>query len=67
MAKPEIKVHEDIYAPISGPGCDLRFTATFGAYDLGYMIGQGATPLDAIRELLDEEEFWQERRNRGVQ
>lgn len=46
--RPEIEVSESHYAPPQ-----YRYMATFGPYDLDCSYGTGATPLDAIRELLD--------------
>lgn len=55
-------VVEETNAPIR----DSRWMATFGGYDLDCMVGTGATPLDAIRELLDEEEFWNDAQARNA-
>lgn len=54
--RPEIEVDEDLYAPVSGPGSDLRYCATFGGYDIDCLTGLGRTPLDAIVDLLDKAE-----------
>jgi len=35
---------------------DSRYMATYGDYDLDCMTGLGATPLDAIVDLLDQSE-----------
>jgi hypothetical protein len=35
---------------------DCQYQATFGGFDLDCMVGNGRTPLDAIVDLLDQEE-----------
>jgi hypothetical protein len=49
---PEIVVVRDEVAAFWTFGREA-YQATFGPYDLDCTVGTGATPLDAIRELLD--------------
>lgn len=52
MPDTEIEVVFDAQAAFWTFGREA-WQATFGSYDLGCTVGTGATPLDAIRELLD--------------
>lgn len=53
--QPEIEVTYDAQAAFWGAE-DSKWNATFGAYDLDCVVGQGRTPLDAIVDLLDKVE-----------
>lgn len=54
MVSPEIKVtHNDDAAFWGAPD---PWEAVEGDYDLGSKVGSGSTPLDAIVDLLDQQE-----------
>lgn len=55
-ARPEIVVSHDAEAAFWG-AMDISWSATFGDYDLDCLVDQGATPLDAIVDLLDQAEM----------
>ena len=53
--RPEIEVVYDDMAAFWTFGKEA-WHATFGGYDLDCTVGSGPTPLDAIRDLLDQTE-----------